>query len=72
MFASKHQQLLAILHVYVNACEYTDIYIYMVTPPPRAYLQEGVYHICICIFIFQIVAHAKTTVNTNVFWIHYM
>ena len=51
---------------------YIYIYIYMVTPPPRAYLQEGVYHIYIFIFIFQNVAHAKTTVNTSVFWIHYM
>ena len=36
-------------------CYRVCIYIYMVTPPPRAYLQEGVYHICICIFIFMII-----------------
>ena len=50
-------------HVYI--CRWY-MYIY-VHPPPRAYLQEGGYHICIFIFIFQIVAHAKTTVNTSVF-----
>ena len=44
----------------------------MSPPPPRAYLQEGEYHICIFIFILQIVAHAKITVNTSVFWIHYI
>ena len=41
-------------------------------PPPRTYMGKGVYHICIFIFIFQIVARAKTTVNTSVFWIHYV
>lgn len=33
----------------------------------RAYLQEGVYYIYTCIFIFRIMAYAKTIVNTSIF-----
>ena len=46
--------------------QYMYIYIY-ISPPPRAYQNEGLYHICIFILIFQIVAHAKTTVNFTFF-----
>ena len=52
-----------IIHIY--------IYMYGHLPPPRTYLGEGgVFdHMYLKIFIFQTVAHAKTTVNTSVFWI---
>ena len=48
------------------------IYIYLFFEKKYTHPGEGVYHICIFIFIFQIVAHAKTTVNTSFFWIHYV